>query len=132
MINVMREENRRKVAIYKDAYDAQCQKLVDEGKWERVFEHINPNYYMKLHGLVHVFRKKEELTKDEAFRRIMQVFLRVHVDTEEERKEIGGRWKEGGKQKMKESKTRTRERKKARKKKRKKERKKERKKTLTL
>merc|ERR1712235_187438 len=47
--------------------------IIDEGKWERVFEHVNPNYYMKLHGLVQVFRKKEELTKDEAFRRIMQV-----------------------------------------------------------
>jgi len=73
VINVMRDENRRKVAIYKDSFDAQCRKLVEEGKWERVFEHVNPNYYMKLHGLVQVYRKKETLTKDEAFRRIMQV-----------------------------------------------------------
>ena len=77
IINVMRDENRRKVAIYDGVYDAQCQKLVDELKWERIYEHVNPNYYgnsqKKLHGLVHVFRKKEKLTKDEAFRRIMQV-----------------------------------------------------------
>ena len=73
VINVMRDENRRKVAIYKEAFDLQCQQLVDSGAWERVFEHVNPNYYMKLHGLVQVYRKKEPLAKDEAFRRIMQV-----------------------------------------------------------
>lgn len=73
VINVMRDENRRRVAIYKDAFDLQCQQLVDSGAWERVFEHVNPNYYMKLHGLVQVYRKKEPLAKDEAFRRIMQV-----------------------------------------------------------
>ena len=75
----MLDENRRKVAIYNNGiYDAQCQKLVDELKWKRIYEHINPNYYGKhgqqmLHGLVQVFRKKEALTKDEAFKRIMQV-----------------------------------------------------------
>ena len=76
----MLDENRCKVAIYKDGdYDAQCQKLVDKLEWKRIYEHVNPNYYhgkhgqQMLHGLVQVFRKKEALTKDEAFRRIMQV-----------------------------------------------------------
>jgi len=73
IINVMREENRRKVAIYKDSFDTTCQRLVDEGKWDRVFEHVNPNYYMKLHGLVQVYRKKDALSREEAFKRIMQV-----------------------------------------------------------
>ena len=76
----MLDENRCKVAIYKEGvYDAQCQKLVDELEWKRIYEHVNPNYHhgkhgqQMLHGLVQVFRKKEALTKDEAFKRIMQV-----------------------------------------------------------
>lgn len=73
VINVMRDENRRTIDIYKDTFDSTCRRLVQEGKWELVFEHVNPSYYMKLHGLVQVYRKKTDLTRDEAFKRILQV-----------------------------------------------------------
>ena len=36
IINVMREENRRKCVIYKDKFDSHCQKLVDDKKWIKV------------------------------------------------------------------------------------------------
>ena len=38
-------------------FDRHCAKLVQEGKWELVHEHINAHYYMNYHGLVQVYRK---------------------------------------------------------------------------
>merc|ERR1712050_360115 len=41
VINVMREENRHKCRIYKDTFDRHCAELVKQGKWNKIYEHIN-------------------------------------------------------------------------------------------
>ena len=38
IINVMREENRHKCAIYKNTFDKHCQELVDRKTWTKVRE----------------------------------------------------------------------------------------------
>ena len=36
IINVMREENRRKCVIYKNTFDKHCQELLDRKMWTKV------------------------------------------------------------------------------------------------
>merc|ERR1712157_627458 len=73
MINVLREENRHKCAIYKDKFVPHCARLVEEKKWELVHEHVNPHYYMDYHGLVQVYRKTLSLTPPEAYEKILKI-----------------------------------------------------------
>ena len=72
IINVMKNDSRHLVPMYKDVFDAHCQRLVNEGKWERIYEHVNPNYFMKKHGLVQVFKRKGEIIRG-TFEAVQQV-----------------------------------------------------------
>jgi len=59
IVNVMREADRRDCNIYKDHFDALVQRLVDEGRVELVFSHINGGYAAGEDGLVQVFKVKQ-------------------------------------------------------------------------
>merc|ERR1712025_1130150 len=58
IVNVMREADRRDCALYKNHFDVLVQRLLDEGRLELVFSHINAGYAAGEDGLVQVFKVK--------------------------------------------------------------------------
>ena len=60
VVNVMREENRRKVEAYMN-FDEYLHGLEKQGLWEKVSEEIRDKYYMDYQGLVNVWRVTKPL-----------------------------------------------------------------------
>ena len=75
IINVMKNSSRYHVEAYKDVFDTQCRKWVEEGRWERIYEHVNPNYFMKQYGLVQVYRRKDVLEEGGVEKKVTQVVM---------------------------------------------------------
>ena len=55
IVNVMREADRRDCSHLRHHFDSLVQRLVDEGRLELVFSHINAGYAAGEDGLVQVF-----------------------------------------------------------------------------